>query len=108
MKNYEYAEDLDLLYINNIQNEKEKVIGTINLGNIIFDIGEGGKILGVEIDCASRFLRMSPSQIINLKTAKIDIIKVGNALAIGILLATEQQKFSVQYVLEKEKMINYC
>ena len=32
-------------------------------------------------------------------------MKMGNALAIGILMATEQQKYSVQYILEKENMV---
>jgi len=53
MKNYEYEEDLDILYINN-NFKKEKVIGNLVFGNIVIDIGESGKVLGIEIDCASK------------------------------------------------------
>ncbi len=51
--NYEYEEDLDILYVNNNLN-KEKVIDNLVFGNIVIDFGEDGKVLGIEIDCASR------------------------------------------------------
>ena len=44
-RNYEYEEDLDILYINNNQH-REKVIENLVLGNIVIDFGEDGKVLG--------------------------------------------------------------
>ena len=58
MKNYEYENDLDILYINN-NSEKEKIVGNLTLGNIVIDIGETGKVFGIEIDCASKLFNFS-------------------------------------------------
>ncbi len=55
MNNYEYEEDLDILYINNNPN-KEKPIGSLVIGNMVIDAGETGRVLGIEIDSASKFL----------------------------------------------------
>jgi len=55
MEKYSYEEDLDILYIYN-NPENEKVAGDLVFGNLVLDIAENGKVLGVEIDCASRYL----------------------------------------------------
>ena len=49
MKNYEYEEDLDILYINN-NFGKENVVGNLVFGNIVIDIGQTGKVLGIEVE----------------------------------------------------------
>ena len=63
MDKYEYEEDLDILYINN-NLQKEKVLGNLVFGNIVIDIGENGKVLGIEIDCASKLFNLKPEQLI--------------------------------------------
>lgn len=101
MKDYEYEEDLDILYINN-NFEKEKVIGNLVFGNIVVDLGESGKVLGIEIDCASKLFNFSSEQLNNLKLAKIQVMRIGNMLTLGIMLATQLKEHTLQFVIPQE------
>ncbi len=101
MKNYEYEEDLDILYINN-NFEKEKVVGNLVFGNIVIDIGENGKVLGVEIDCASKLFNFPSEQLNNLKIAKIQVMRIGNMLTLGIALATSIKEHTFQFAIPQE------
>ncbi|MEK6854642.1 MAG: DUF2283 domain-containing protein [Nanoarchaeota archaeon] len=99
--NYEYEEDLDILYINN-NVEKEKVTENLVFGNIVIDIGGSGKVLGIEIDCASKLFNFSSEQLNNLKLAKIQVMKMGNMLTLGILLSTQLKEHTFQFVIPQE------
>jgi len=101
MKNYEYEEDLDILYINN-NFEKEKVAGNLVFGNIVIDIGETGKVLGIEVDCASKLFNFPPEQLSNLKLAKIQVMRIGNMLTLGIVLATAIKEHTFQFAIQQE------
>ena len=101
MKNYEYEEDLDILYINN-NVEKEKAVGNLVFGNIIVDLGETGKVLGIEIDCASRLFNFPSEQLNNLKLAKIQVMKIGNMLTLGVVLATPIKEHTFQFAIPQE------
>ncbi|MAG02832.1 hypothetical protein CMI42_05835 [Candidatus Pacearchaeota archaeon] len=46
-------------------------INTIVKENIVIDIGENGKILGIEIDCPSKFLDISSDQLNNLNNGPL-------------------------------------
>ena len=101
MKNYEYEEDLDILYVNNNFN-KEKVVGNLIFGNIVIDIGEAGKVLGMEVDCASRLFNFPAEQLKNLKIAKIQVMRIGDMLTLGIALATQIKEHTFQFVIPQE------
>lgn len=101
MKNYEYEEDLDILYINN-NFEKEKITGNLVFGNIVIDIGENGKILGIEADCASKLFNFPAEQLRELKVAKIQVMKIGNMLTLGIALATSIKEHTFQFAIPQE------
>ena len=101
MKNYEYEEDLDILYIKN-NFEEEKVVGNLVFGNIVIDIGESGKVLGIEIDCASKLFNFPPEQLNNLKVAKIQVMRIGNMLTLGIALATSIKEHTFQFAIPRE------
>ncbi|MFA5019798.1 MAG: DUF2283 domain-containing protein [Candidatus Pacearchaeota archaeon] len=101
MKSYEYEEDLDILYIHN-NFEKEKVVGNLSFGNIVVDIGETGKVLGIEVDCASKLFNFSPEQLSNLKLAKIQVMRVGNILTLGFVLATEIKEHTFQFAIQQD------
>src|SRR3989344_4403979 len=104
MENYEYEEDLDILYIiNNI--EKEKVIGNLVFGNIVIDVGENGKVLGIEIDCASKLFNFPTEQLSNLKIAKIQVMRIGNILTLGIVLTTQIKEHTFQFAIPQETNI---
>lgn len=101
MKNYEYEEDLDILYINN-NLEKEKIIGNLVFGNIVIDVGENGKVLGIEIDCASKLFNFPPEQLNNLNLAKIQVMRIGNMLTLGVALATSIKEHTFQFAISQE------
>ena len=104
MENYEYEEDLDILYINN-NFEKEKIESNLVFENIIVDIGESGKVLGVEIDCASKLFNFPSEQLNNLKLARIQVMKIGNMLTLGIALATLVKEHTFQFMIPQENRI---
>lgn len=100
-KNYEYEEDLDILYVsNNPYHEKPKY--DLVKENIVIGVGENGKILGVEIDCASRFFDISYDQFEKLKEAKIKIIKSGEMIILGIFLSTESKEHRFQFEIPRD------
>jgi len=100
-RNYDYEEDLDILYIyNNPMNEK--VEGNLVFGNVVIDIGENGKVLGVEIDCASKLFKFSMEQLNNLSVAKIEVMRLGNMVTWGIVLATTKKEYNFQFAVPKE------
>ena len=101
MKNYEYEEDLDILYINN-NPEKEKAVGNMVFGNIVIDVGESGKVLGIEIDCASKLFNFPSEQLNNLKLAKIQVMRIGNMLTLGVALATQLKEHTFQFAIPQE------
>ncbi len=101
MKNYEYEEDLDILYIKN-NFEEEKVVSNLIFGNIVIDIGENGKVLGIEIDCASKLFNFPSEQLNNLKVAKIQVMKIGNILTLGIALTTPLKEHTFQFAISQE------
>ncbi len=98
MKNYEYEEDLDILYINN-NFEKEKVVGNLVFGSIVIDVGENGKVLGIEVDCASKLFNFPLEQLSNLDMAKIKVMRIGNMLTLGIVLATPIKEHTFQFAI---------
>ena len=101
MKNYDYGSDLDILYIyNNFENEE--VEGNIVFENIVVDVGKTGKVLGVEIDCASKLFNFPSDQLNNLKLAKIQVMKIGNMLTLGIVLATQVKEHTFQFAISQE------
>jgi len=104
MKNYEYEEDLDILYINN-NSEAEKVVGNLVFENIVIDVGETGKVLGVEIDCASKLFNFPSQQLSNLRLAKIQVMKLGNMLTLGIALATPIKEHTFQFAIPQENRV---
>jgi len=63
---YDYEEDLDILYVYNNKNN-ERVRDNLVLGNIVIDVGEDGKVLGIEVDCASKFFRLPAEQLNDIK-----------------------------------------
>ena len=100
-KMYDYEEDLDTLYIYN-NDSNEKVEGSLVFGNVVIDIGKNGKVLGVEIDCASRLFKFPIEQLNNLKVAKVEVMKLGKMVTFGIVLATTTKEYNFQFAVPQE------
>jgi len=99
--NYEYENDLDILYINN-NPDKEKVEGSMVFGNVVVDVGVEGKILGVEIDPASKFLNLSPEILSNLDVAEVRVMHLGNMVTFGIVIKTPLKEHVFQFAVPED------
>ncbi len=104
---YEYDNDLDILYIyNNPKNDKPEY--NLTIGTMVIDVGMNGKVLGVEVDCASKIFPEIANYLNDLSIARIVIRKTGNATTFGILLAkgtntsTYYCNLPEQSIIEKE------
>jgi len=98
---YDYEEDLDILYVYNNPNS-EKVVSNLSFGNVVIDIGQNGKVLGVEVDCASKIFKLPIEQLKNLKVAKIEVIKIGNMITFGIVLSTAIKEYNFQFAVPQQ------
>ncbi|MAH07722.1 hypothetical protein CMI38_05750 [Candidatus Pacearchaeota archaeon] len=100
-REYEYHEDLDILYVfNNPNNEVPKY--NLVKGNIVIDFGENGGVLGVEIDCPSKFFNLSGEQLLDLKGAKVEVMKSGEMLSVGVFLFSESKEHRFQFEMPSE------
>jgi hypothetical protein len=66
------------------------------------DIGESGKVLGIEIDCASKLFNFPAEQLNSLNLAKVQVMRVGNMVTLGIALATSIKEHTFQFVIPQE------
>lgn len=98
MNDYEYEEDLDILYISN-NNSKEKPEGNLVIGNMVIDVSKNGKVLGVEIDCASKMFNISSEVLNSLKSAHVKVMKMSNMVVLGVIILTSTKEYSLQIAL---------
>ena len=56
-KTFEYIAEGDMFYIYN--KSDEDIVGSLPVGNFVFDVGISGKIVGLEIDNASEIFGIS-------------------------------------------------
>lgn len=101
MNNYEYEDDLDILFINNNPN-KEATYRSLTIGNIIVDLSQNGSVLSVEIDSASKFFNFPANQLKNLENAKVKVIKFGDYLTLQILVTSKLKEHSFQFAISSE------
>lgn len=109
MGKYSYEEDLDILYIYN-NPENQKVAGNLVLGNFVLDLAKNGKVLGIEIDCASKIFKTTPENLSKLNNASIETIKFGNMVALGLILSTAIKEYSFQFAFptQKQQITSFC
>jgi uncharacterized protein YuzE len=79
----EYDSELDMLHVYS-EEIKKGIIGCLSIGDFNIDVGNDNKVVGIELEQASKNLHLSPE--ILLSPDKVDLIirKSGNALFTGI------------------------
>ena len=102
-KNFEYDSELDNFYIYSNE-ENEEVLGSIALGNFIYDIGNSGKVLGLEIDNASQVFNVSVQLLINATNAKINVITSGNMLMLKFNISLYQKELMYTNIIPRNKI----
>ena len=104
--NFEYNSNLDSLYLYSGINED--VFGTINVGNLIFDVGVSGKLIGLEIENASEIFNVAPKLLPLIEGCKLFVKKQGNAIFLGFRFNIKKEIFNYSYIVTKTKIPLSC
>jgi len=105
MTKTEYNQELDSLYI--YSGLKEAVIGSIIAGDLIFDIGQSGKLVGVEIENASELFKLNPTKFKDIQKASVKVEKRGNmALLMFNFQLAPNIIINHSYWLNKPELLN--
>jgi len=102
-KKFEYHADGDVFYIYNNDNNEETV-GSLPVGNLVFDVGTSGKIIGIEIDNASELFGVEPSKIASATNTHLGVRMQGNVLLVHFSIAIGTNNFQYSYVIPKANM----
>lgn len=105
---YDYNKDLDIFHIYTSEIDSG-IKGGLTYGNFNIDIGENGKILGIELEGASSILNMAPEKLQNLDKTSLIIKKTGNLLFIGfsVVRGSENSIIQINVPMEKECLAIY-
>mgnify|MGYP001567436492 CR=1 FL=1 len=99
----EYNNELDILHVYSSEIEKG-VKGCISFGYATLDISYDNKIIGLEIEEASRILNVSQNVLSGLEETNLIIRKEGNMLLVGIFLAKGEIKTNFQFNFPSQNM----
>lgn len=99
---YDYDSELDMLHVysSDIDNG---IKGCLSIGDFTIDVGQDNKIVGIEIEEASKVLNISSDILNKLDKVELIIKKIGNTLFIGVLVAKGQEKSAIQVTLPSER-----
>ena len=107
INHYEYNSDIDSLHI--FGNEEGEIEGSITFENFIFDVDTLGRIIGIEIDNASKLLNVTP-EFLNehIKEAFLNVKVSSNNLFIGFTIMLQKKEFNFSYVIPRNKIVLTC
>ena len=103
-----YDEELDRLMIFNNLNNGEKVYGSINILNLVFDITNKNRIANIEIRNVSDYLRSiekNPDILKTLSNVKINLNQVRGGFVIQIVLFGANKIEKIPYTIPTEEKI---
>jgi len=84
MVKIDYDDEFDILYL---RKENEKVAFSIKLGNnILVDVTNSNKIVGIEIFSASKILKISSEELKNVKTANFHTLQRQNMYGVYYMI----------------------
>jgi len=99
---YDYDEDLDILHVYS-SDISQGIKGGLSYGDYTIDIGQDDKVVGVEIEEASKIFQIEPSVLKSLDKVELFVRKVGNILYIGVQVWKSQEKSAVQVTVPYNK-----
>tara|TARA_Y100000310_G_scaffold333395_1_gene410858 strand:+ start:1112 stop:1456 length:345 start_codon:yes stop_codon:yes gene_type:complete len=104
--NYDYDKDLDILHVYSSE-IKQGIKGNISFGYSTLDIGYNGKIVGMEIEEASKLFKVSSEVLSKLDNVSLEIRKMGNLLFIGVFLKKGFVKtnFQINFPVKKTPLM---
>lgn len=110
MKNFDYDEFSDSLIVSR-KTSDEKVHGSAEIGNLILDFTNNGKIVNLEIRHISKYLEMikiNPKILKELTESMLLIRPQKNAIAIFVILKTPklEQPIPITTIPVKSRLSN--
>ena len=79
---HDYDSDLDILHIYS-QNISEGIKGSLSIGDFNIDISNNNRVVGVEIEEASKILKLDPKILESPDEVQLLVRPLGNILFIG-------------------------
>jgi len=83
---HDYDSELDILHVYS-EEIKDGIKGCLSVGDFNIDVGSGNKIVGIELEEASKNLGLSPKILSAPDKINLIIRKTGNTLFMGIGIA---------------------
>jgi len=106
-KNFFYDDFSDSLMISN-PNNKDEIIGSVRILNLIIDFATNSRIANVEIKNVSELLKqldINPSILENLKAAKINLKQLRNGYLIYFILKYDDKVERIPYNIQTKEQI---
>lgn len=79
----DYDSELDILHVYS-EEIKDGVKGCLSIGDFNMDVGNDDKIVGIELEQASKNLNLSPEILSSPNKVDLTVRKSGNALFMGV------------------------
>lgn len=92
---YDYDSELDILHVYSSE-INEGIKGCLSIGDFNIDIGRDNKVVGIEIEEASKNLRLNSEILSSLDKADIVIRKTRNMLFMGVAVMKGVINSSIQ------------
>ena len=81
--NFDYDIELDILHVFS-DDIKTGVNGCLSMGDFNIDISNDNKVVGIEVEEASKVFNLSPDILVSPDSINLIIRKTGNMLFIGV------------------------
>ena len=100
---FEYEEDIDTFYIYH-NSDNEEVIGSILMGNFVYDVSISGKIVGLEIDSASKLFNVEPSLFVKAKNVGLTVNTQADYIVIRFFIQLANENYVRDFVIPRNKI----
>jgi len=100
---YDYDQELDILHVYS-EEIKQGVKGCLSIGDFNIDISDDNKIVGIELEEASKNLNLSPKTLSFPDNVNLIVRKTGNMLFMGISVIKGTIKSSTHITTTSQKI----
>ena len=87
-----YDLDCDILFIHNGYDADEKFKGNFDIGDIVLDVSNKGKVRGIEVMNASEYLQLNTDVLNHLTDFEFQVDQYKNRIGITLVLIADQIK----------------
>ncbi len=100
---FDYDSELDILHVYSDE-INEGVKGCLSMGDFNIDIGNDNKVVGIEVEEASKIFNLSPDILVSPDSVNLIVRKTGNMLFIGIGIIRGKINTTINVTAPSNKM----